>query len=63
MSTPLTKGKEVKNPCPYHPNIELERKGRANWFCKQCGRNVMLELVFIAQAEEKTKATQKERKV
>lgn len=41
---------KVKNPCPYHPELELERKGRANWYCKKCKRNVMIDLVYIAQA-------------
>ena len=45
---------KVKNPCPYHPELELERKGRANWYCKKCKRNVMIDLVYIAQTKTKT---------
>ena len=53
--TPTDKDTKPKNPCPYHPEVELERKGRANWYCLKCKRSVMLELVYIYQAMEKTK--------
>jgi hypothetical protein len=53
--TPTDKDTKPKNPCPYHPEVELERKGRANWYCLKFKRSVMLELVYIYQAMEKTK--------
>lgn len=44
-----------KNPCPYHADVELIRRGRADWYCSKCKRNMMMELVFIHQALEQDK--------
>lgn len=51
----MNKTDKIKNPCIYHPDVELECKGRANWYCKKCKRNVMLELVLMSDAFMKGK--------
>lgn len=38
--------------CPYHPEVELEHKGRAYLYCKECKRNVIMDLVLIEEAKQ-----------
>lgn len=45
--------KVKKSVCPYHKDVALVRLGRANWWCKKCKRNMMLELVLIHQLKDK----------
>lgn len=39
--------KKICKQCDFKNAI---RKGRANWICPRCGRQLMLEMVFMAEA-------------
>jgi ribosomal protein L37AE/L43A len=54
QSNKESKPQKVVNPCPYHPKVELVRRGRADWYCKKCKKNMMLELVLIAETTKES---------
>ncbi len=44
---------EATKPCKQCDYKNPVRFGRADWRCKDCGRNLMLELVLMKDAMEK----------
>ncbi len=52
LKQPTSMNKEIKNDCGVmdHDFKHLKRYGRADYRCPKCSKNVMLLLVFAAEA-------------